>query len=325
MQLKILLPARPCGRSASPSLQHPAYSLSIALLLGLLVLATSCKRASTASVASTPAEAVKTIVQRLENSEPQALWEAMPPSYQAELRELIGTFCVHMDGEVYDRAFRILKKGVRVLKEKQESFCKSPVALSMPMLENLMGSRWNSMVSLLDSIATSDAATLDSLRRMDPGRFLETTGHEVMALSDQMGRQSARSPRSNPWQKLREALDAAHVQFQPTGQNQGWLKFGSTTNTALKDVELVRVDGKWLPKSMAEAWKAQITKAREGLARLDAPESKKMKPMVSLVMGAIETALDSLLRARTQKEFDDGLKGFLTINTMVSSLRAQSQ
>ena len=249
----------------------------------------------------------------------------MPPSYQVELRELIGTFCAHMDAEVYDRGFRILKKGVRALKDKQEYFIKSPVALSMPMLENLMGNQWNRMVSLLDSIATSDVATLDSLRRMDPGRFLETTGHEVMAISDQMRRQSARASSSNPWQKLREALDTAHVQFQPTGQDQGWLKFGSTTNAALKDVELVRVDGKWLPKLMADTWKIQITKAREGLARLDSPESKKMKPMVSLVMGAIETAVDSLLRAKSQKEFDDGLKGFLTINTMVSSLRAQTQ
>lgn len=324
MQRKNHIRTRPQTRDGIP-LFRPAIHLGCVLLLGILALAASCKRASTASVASTPVETVKTIVQQLENSQPQAVWEAMPPGYQAELRELIGTFCAHMDGEVYDRAFRILKKSVRVLKEKQENFYKSPVALSMPMLENLMGNQWNPTVSLLESIASSDASTLDSLRRMDPGRFLETTGHEVMALSDQLRRQSARSPRPNPWQKLRESLDAAHVQFQPTGQDQGWLKFGSITNAALKDVELVRVDGKWLPKSMADQWKVQMAKAREGIARLDAPESKKMKPMVTLVMGAIETALDTTLRANSQKEFDDSLKGFLTINTMVSSLRAQTK
>jgi hypothetical protein len=301
-----------------------AVSLVIAAWLGCAAGSTGCKRTPSTSLPATPPEAVRAIVHRLESNEPQAVWEAMPPSYQAELRDLIGVFCAHMDPQVYDRLFRILNKSVRVLQEKEEFFSKSPVALSMPMLENLMGQRWHQVVSLLRTVATSDLATLDSLRRMDPGQFLASTGREVMAISDQLRRESARSPQPNPWQKLGEALDAAHIQFQPEGQDQGWLRFNSTTNKLLKDVELVRVDGKWLPKSMAEAWKDRMAKAREGLAKLDGPESQKMKPVASLVMGTLENTADALLRAKSQKDFDEALKSLLTINTLVSSLRSPS-
>jgi hypothetical protein len=303
---------------ALPFARYCVFAVSALLLLG------GCKRGPK-ELPSTPPEVAKALVQRLENNEPQVLWEAMPPSYQADLRSLIGEFCSHMDPEVYDRMFRILNKGVRVMKEKQEYFYKSPVALSTPMIETMMGDRWNSVVSLLNSIATSDLSSLESLRGMDPGRFLESTGQEVMAAADQLRRQSERKPGPNPWQKVAQALDEAHIQFQSSGQDRGWLRFGSTTNAVLKDVELVRVDGKWIPQPMAEAWKDRVAKAREGLARLDGPEFKKAKPMIALVMGTLDTAMDSLLRAGSQKEFDDTLKGLAAVGTMMQSFRPKTQ
>ena len=293
-------------------------------VLAAFGLFAGCKR-SPSALPSSPPEAIRAIVQRLENNEPQAVWEAMPPSYQTDLRELIGAFCSHMDPEVYDRMSRILNKGVRVMKEKREYFLKSPVALSNPMIENMMGDRWNEIASLLNTIATSDLASLDSLRRMNPGRFLESTGQEVMTAMDQMRRRYERAPGPNAFQTLGKALDSAHIQFQPSGQDKGWLRFGSTTNTVLKDVELVRVDGTWVPQPMAEAWKDRVAKAKEGIAKLDGPEFKKMKPMITLAMGSLETAMDSLLKSGSQTEFDNNLKNLSSVGAMLSSLRPKSQ
>jgi hypothetical protein len=304
-----------------PLLRVPPWFLVVIIAFGWHA---GCKRTPSA-LPSSPPEAVKTVVQRLENHEPQVLWEAMPPSYQADLRALIGEFCSHMDPVIYDRMFRILNKGVRVLQEKREYFYKSPVALSTPMIETMMGDRWNTMVSLLKTLATSDLASLDSLRRMDPPLFLETTGHEVMAAIDQMRRQFERTPGPNPWQKLGEAMNSAHLQFQSSGPDRGWLRFSATTNKMLKDVELERIDGKWIPQPMADAWKDRVAKAKERLAQLDGPEFKKIRPTIMLVMGTLESAMDSLLKAGSQKEFDDTLKGLSAIGTMVSSMRPKSQ
>ena len=322
--------AAPLNRARrEPPPAHPAQRLLLAApcwlaLVAAFALVAGCKRGPSA-LPEAPPDVVKAVVDRLENNEPQVLWEAMPPSYQADLRELIGEFCTHMDPEVYDRLFRMVNKGVRVLKEKREYFYKSPVALSTPMLESMMGDRWNLMVSLLDTMAASELASLDSLRRMDPGRFLETTGKDAMAAMDEMRRQFQRTPGPNPWQKLGEALDSAKIHFQPSGEGRGWLRFGSTTNAMLKDVELVRVDGKWIPQPMATAWKDGVARAREGLTRLDGPEFKKAKPMIALVLGTLETALDSLLKAGTQKEFDDTLKGLSAVGALMSSMRPRPQ
>ena len=303
---------------------HRQLSLILPVWLAVLIIfgyVLGCKRAPSVQP-STAKDTIKSIVQRLENNEPQVLWESMPPSYQADMRTLIGEFCSNMDPEIYDRMFRILNKGVRVLREKREFFYKSPYAISNPMIENMMGDRWNQMVSLLNSIATSELASLDSLRRIDPGRFLETTGQEVMSAMDQMRKQFQRTPGPNPLQKLSEALNT--VQFQPSGQDRGWLRFGST-NKMLKDVELVRVDGKWIPQPIADAWKDRLVKAKEGLGKLNGEEVKKMKPMITLLMNSLDNSMDSMLKASNQKEFDNTLKGLSAIGAMVSSMKPKPQ
>jgi hypothetical protein len=176
---------------------------------------------------------------------------------------------------------------------------------------------------MLNSIATSDLASLDSLRRINPGHFLETTGQEMMGAMDNMRQQFQRTPGPNPFQKLSEAMNT--VQFQSSGQDRGWLRFGSTTNKMLKDVGLVRVDGKWIPQQMVDTWKSQMAKAKEGFAKLNGEEFKKMKPMIILVMNTLDGSMDSLLKAGNQKEFDNILKSFSSIGAMVSSMKPKSQ
>lgn len=300
-----------------------ALNLSLLGVLGLCwVSLTACKRSTSAQLSqAAPPDVVMTVVLRLEKQEPAVLWEALPASYQADLRSLVSEFCQRMDPEVYEKAFQVLKKGTQVLKEKREFFYKSPVALSSPMLENMMGDKWNRVVGLFEAITASELASLDTLRKVDPVQFLNTTGHEVMSTLDELRRQFERKPGPSPWQRLAESLDRAKMNFQASGPDRGWLRFSAGQDAKLKDLEFVRVEDRWIPQSMAQTWKDGVVKVRDGLGKLEGPDFKKAKPLLTLALGTVDSAFDSLLKASNQKEFDDTLKSLAAVGGMLKTLQ----
>lgn len=301
--------------------QRPWAGLRALSCLVVAFLAIGCgpKRAA---IPESPPEAMKAVVDGLGDHRPQVLWDALPPSYQTDIREVVSAFCDNMDPAIYDRGFRVLGKAVQVLQEKKDYLAKSPIALSTPLFESLMGSQWNDTVGLLDAIARSDFSTLAGLRQADPGRVLATTGHRVMAGLDSMRILAQRSPGLNRWEQMGQDLKEARLLFVKADEAHGRLKITAGTNSALKDVELTRVEGRWMPSEMAAAWKQRIAESKERMAKLSGPEFAKAKPIISMVLGTLEVSMDSLLRAKSQEEFDRKLGELAAVGTLLKSLQA---
>lgn len=293
---------------------------SVALALVAALVAFNVKR-SRPVIPKPPDDAVQVVVQGLADNQPQVLWDALPASYQADIRQIIAAFCANMDPEIYDRTFRILGKAVKVLNEMKDYFARSPVALSVPLLESSIGRNWSHDVGLLDTVVQSDLATLATLKQMDPGIFLASTGHKVMAGLDDLRARTQRSPGPNLWEKMNQSLKDARIQFVKTTEDRGYLKFISPTNSVGKDVHLTRVEGRWVPADFAASWTSKAGQAKERMGKLSGPEFAKAKPLLAMVLGALENNLDSLLKAGSQKEFDEKLKGFAAIGGMLQSMK----
>jgi hypothetical protein len=292
---------------------------SILLAITAALLALSRHRAPRV-IPSSPPEAVRAVVEAMADNQPRVLWDALPPSYQADIREVISVFCAQMDPEMYRRMFRILGKAVKVLKEKEDYFARSPVALSTPLLESSIGRHWRQDVAILEAIAGSELSSLESLRQMDPGKFLASTGHTVMAGLEAFRVRLQSAPGPNPWEKFNQSLKQSGVQFVPTTEGRGYLKFTSSTNNP-KEVALTRVDGRWVPTEMAVSWKEGIARAKEGMVKLGGPEFERVKPTLNLALAGLEGLVDSLGKADSQKEFDEKLKSFATLGSVLHSLR----
>ena len=292
-----------------------------ALLALMLVFTLGCRR-STPVMPESPPDAIETVVEALGDNRPEVLWEALPPSYQADLRELIGTFCAHMDADIYDRAFRILGKAVRVLGEQKEFVFNSPLALSTPLLESIMGSQWNDTVGLLNAISKSDISSIESLRQMDPGQFLASTGSKVMSDLNRLRSRAQRSPGPNPWEVVGKALKEARIDFVPGDGGQGQLIWTSTKDDSIQEVALTQVEGRWVPSEMAASWEAKVAEAKVNLTKLNSEEAKKAKPMITSVLTTLEGAMDALLQAKTQQQFDQTLGGLTAIGAMLRIMRA---
>lgn len=288
-------------------------------LVAILLLA-GCKPARVAIPDAAP-DAVQTVMQGITENRPQVLWDALPPAYQADIRGLIATFCDHMDAEVYDRGFRILGKGVEVLQRKKEFIFNSPMTLDNPLIETSMGLHWKETVGLLDTLVSSELSSIESLRRMDPGAFLASTGSRLMSDMEDLADRAQRSPDRNPWVKAREALEQAQIRFVPGEGSQGFLTFVTAEMPDGKEVEMTQVEGRWVPAEMAATWKTRVIEARAGLARLNSPQAQMAKPMVNMLLGTLERSMDSLLRAGSQKEFDDILRNLKSVADMARALR----
>jgi hypothetical protein len=296
-------------------------ALAMVLVIGCLAFLVFARSRSAPARLKSPPNQVQLVIEGLAKNEPQVLWEALPPSYQTDVREVIGCFCSNMDAEIYNRAFRVLNKAVKVLNEKENYFARSPVALSVPMLESSVGTYWRHDIGLLAAFASSDVSSLDRLKQMDPGKFLATTGHQLMAGGEELRVRTQFAAGKSPWEKLRQSLREGKIEFVSTTNGEGYLKFISSTNNAAKHVALTQVEGRWVPSDLAMNWSNRVVQAKEGMAKLKSPEFARVKPIFFMVLGGLESNLDGLLKAGSQKEFDEKLKGLAAMGGMLRSLQ----
>jgi len=71
-----------------------------------------------------------------------------------------------------------------------------------------------------------------------------------------------------------------------------------------EDQEVVRVDGKWLPKAMVDQWSEQMQSAKTALTTQMPENLKKNKLAIVMPMQMILGVMDQLLATKTQEEFD---------------------
>jgi len=86
-------------------------------------------------------------------------------------------------------------------------------------------------------------------------------------------------------------------------------------------VQLIQVEGRWIPSDLAASWKSKVAQAKERIAKLSGPEFAKARPLLTMMLGAVETNLDALLKVGSQKDFDEGLKSFAAIGGMLQSMK----
>jgi hypothetical protein len=76
-------------------------------------------------------------------------------------------------------------------------------------------------------------------------------------------------------------------------------------------VELTRVEGKWVPKAMADEWASKIGEAQAAIAGLQIkPEEKQQAIMIT---GMASGMIDGFLNAKTQQEFDASIAALLPL------------
>jgi hypothetical protein len=257
----------------------------------------------------TPDAVARALQANLEAGNLRAMWDALPSGYQRDVNDLIHTFAANMDADVWTAGSGLVRKVLRVLKEKKEFLLNQPALAQAPGGATAISDNWDPLVGVLEAIVASELADLEKLKTLDIGVFLDGTGKKI-------AEQLAVLAKTADDQKLAlTEFPAIPVEAMPLAgiANAKFSTVRIDGDTATLQIEnedgteqhqVVRVDGKWLPKEMVDQWSEQMQTAKTALTTTMPENLKKNKMQIVLPMQMIQGVLDQLLAAKTQAEFD---------------------
>lgn len=256
-----------------------------------------------ASVPDSPEGTVLTVAKELADNNPGVLWNAMPASYQSDVETLIHDAASKIDAEVYDKAFVIVNKAVDVLKDKRDFILGLPLLqqgfLAMMIKDQKeLKDNWNEFVDVVDILAKSELKTLDSLKSLDVGDFLNGTGGKLMGQFEKLAQLAADPSMGETWDKL----GAITVDVKSTEGDKAEIEF-KVKDESPETLTMVKVEGKWVPEDMAKDWKKNIDRMKADIAEMTAGMSTEQKTTMLAQMAGVEQIVDQLAKAETQEEF----------------------
>jgi len=247
---------------------------------------------------------VEWVAEGLVEKRPQVLWQALPSSYQRDVTNLIHEHGERMDEQLWNQTFQTLNKLVRVLDEKREFILQQPLVAQRFEAAPGASQSYDGVIRILNTLVHSELSDLNQLRTLDPESFLSGT---VARLMEEIESVSKLAPESagelENWKSVEATLlrsegDTATVRIKSAKESE--------------DVEFVRVEGKWIPKELADEWDASLTDARQKLAGLsDDDESVQNRQQLMMFMAMGNGVLDQLLSAQTAEEFNQTIQSIL--------------
>ena len=265
-------------------------------------------------------------IKLLEEEDPKLLWEMLPPSYQTDVTNLIHSFVNNMDQQLWDKLFEVLSQAGLLLNDKQD-------LITAMIEENLGGTgalpeemqqSLETMGKMLQTLVESDLGKHATAKGMDPGKFLDETGKELFKLIAE----TSKLEEGDPWNteiktKLKDIKveivsqesDTATISVsgmpdlpdidELTAQLPGFDDSELPGLSMLRNGEqqVIKVEGKWIPKAMADEWKDNMSEASEminnDLKNMLGPEEEKQ---VMNIMNAVQMGLAGAAKAKTQQE-----------------------
>lgn len=271
----------------------------------------TAEAAAPSAAAQTPDQAVMVVFTGLQEGRPQVVWEAMPASYQTDVNALVAEFSAKQDADLWKKGAGLLQKVVGILKTKKDFILAHPqVAGAMQggiVDKEKVVPKWDTVVSVIETIVTSDLADPDKMKSFDGGKFLSTTGAGVMKEFPAI---SAMSP-MDPYGGMANKLSNTKVTIVKSEGDKATVRLEAPGEQPSEE-DFVKVEGKWIPEKVAETWKEELAKAKEKLAALPTSDLGPKKDEMLAKMSALDAELDKVAAAKTADEFNKALGGVIT-------------
>jgi hypothetical protein len=279
-------------------MKTPAFLTACALGATALFTLPACSPKATLPEA--PDAAMRKIADELGAGKAGIIWTAMPASYQTDLTALVREAGTKVDPELYDRGFSLVGKVADVLGKQRAFILAGPLGANVKD-KAALEANWDSVVSLLRSLATSKASTAAGLKNLDLKALLETTGSEILAHAEKLSAASEKGSFYNQLKAVKfelEKREGANASLRVTQPD------GTVTTT-----NLIKVEDRWVPTDLAGEWATNIAKAKADLAAVKPEDLAKGKPKMLGAFAMAEGVIDQLAAAKTQEEFDQALQG----------------
>jgi len=284
-----------------------------------------------------PESFVTTPLKALEEKNPKLIWDMLPASYQKDLNGLVQTFAKEMDAELWDAGFELVGGIGELLTEKKELIAEmlSEMDESGEVPMSVITSGLEMAGTLLDKLTKSDLGSLNKLRTVDLGNVADTFGRDLMKLiedsakaageADPFGLEMLRGIKVEVVSEdgnsatikvsgLPEASDFGALTGLPSAlppglpglPDLGELPFADFTDFENGELEVVKIEGKWIPKEIADGWEDAMSDAKGGMSGVGEMADED-KQMALGVIKAINGSLTGIKKAKTPEQFQMAL------------------
>lgn len=242
------------------------------------------------------------------------LWSALPAKYQADVTSIKNEFASKVDADVWNKAFVVVGKLGQVLKDKKTFLMAGAASQFVPPdAKEPIDKNWDSVVGMLNTLASSELKTADGLKSADVGKFLNSTGSAIFAA----GIKTAEAANPDAAAEIAKARKSKVILVKQDGDT-AILKLEADGETK-PEKEFKRVDGKWLPADMVADWDQGVADVKADMSAVAIPPEQK--EMVMGLLAQVETVLDKLLAAKDQTAFDAELGvGMMTLGPVMGAL-----
>lgn len=278
-------------------------SFPVALVVALLLISIGCGD----STPKTADVAVLRVVNGFAENRPVAIWEALPESYQKDVHDIVHTTIGKVDAGLYDQSTAFAIRVTKLLKDKKKFILGSPMAGQIPNKAEVE-KQWDAVVTMLETVLTSELGKHETAKKVDVGAFLDRTGSKIMEDMTNLaklvpgGGEGPGEP--NEWVQLIDKAKKVKATLVKEDGDKATVKM-ETPGEKTEEAEFVRVEGKWIPKEMADGWKEGVAEAKKEIDANITPEMmKKAKEQATAFFAMAGGLLETLEKANTQEEFD---------------------
>jgi len=258
---------------------------------------------------SRPDAALQGLTGAVTAGRPQVVWQALPPSHQQQVTELVHTYAEAMDKDVWNKGFELGQKVVALLRSKRELLFASQMTKQMandtPVDLQKASREWEVVVGLFETIVNSELSDLDQLKTLDVERFLSGTGAKFASQLVEVAELS-----KNPSEL--ETLRTAQFEVAEMDGDTALLKFVRTDGDGGQietTVEMKKVEGRWLPAGLVDGLPQAVAMAKAQVAQVSGEQFAESKPDILAAMDQVGAVLDQLEAAESQEDFDKVLQG----------------
>lgn len=277
--------------------------LTLLFLVGTLPLLSGCGKSGQSAKSLGPAESMNAMIDGVSNQKMEAVWEFLPTSYQTDVNGLVKEFATKMDPEMYNGTFQTAQRLTKLLKDKKAFILKNQTIQGLPIPPEKVDQFWDPTINLLDTVVQSDISNLDKLKNFDGGKFLSTTGNQlaksVISISDLI-------PTKENEPSFSEKMKQTKVTVVSTDGDTAKIKIEAPGEKA-KEETMVKVEGKWIPKTLADNWNTKMDNARKQLAELTPEKVTAQKEQTLAGLKQVNAVLAQLEKAENEEQFNKTL------------------
>ncbi len=255
--------------------------------------------------------AVSQALAAIANNRPDEVFAMLPESYRNDINTVVSTFAKTMDAEVWNSGRGIARRLAAILGGKRD--------LIAPMLAAQFGENAEieaaktslaSISTILGQISRGSLTDIELLRQGNVQALLAGEGRQVMREAEKIAKLTPAKEddiAKDPWTLARNAK----VRLVKSEGDQATVTLDGVEDA--EDMELIRVDGAWVPAEMAEDWRQRIDEALKTIRELDytSDEGKVKKARTLAMMGMLNGVLGQIEKAETAEELQHSMMGIM--------------